>query len=121
MTKGINPHDSCDMVRMESARAVEFGPCGAFYVETLGNGQRILVHKLPDGSHGSLHLRPLVEPVRHSWAWDGDPDRPTLHPMAHRLGGWRGWIRSGRMIGCDSLESSCPTSSRWFPLESAVT
>jgi hypothetical protein len=108
------------MVRMHSADAVASGPPGAFYIDTLENGQRTLVYKLPDGTHGMLYLRPLVEPVRHSWEWDGDPDRPTLYPLAHRPGGWRGWIRGGRMINCEEAEASeatCCTSNRWFPLE----
>ena len=33
------------------------------------------------------------------WWWNGDEDKPTLHPSVE-VPGWHGWLRDGNWIGC---------------------
>lgn len=30
------------------------------------------------------------------WSWDGNHDRPTLHPSIHRKGHWHGYLVDGQ-------------------------
>lgn len=99
--------DSCDMLPVESVEAVENGPPGAFYIETI-EGHRWLHHNLPSGHYGAIALRPTAPvelsayPARnpHSWEWDGNAERPTLIPSVHLPGVWHGWFTAGRMVSC---------------------
>jgi hypothetical protein len=91
---------SCEMIRVASAEAVEDGAIGSFFIETFENGQRVMWHKLPDGNAGLLVLRPIVARAnesRPSWEWDGNADKPTLKPSVHLPGRWHGWFKNGRM------------------------
>jgi hypothetical protein len=83
-------------------------PPGAFTVETLTNGERMMAYNCPsDGREGWLRLRPCEE--RPSWDFNDDYDRPTLNPSVHRqrhrTGGpietvWHGWLRNGEWVSC---------------------
>jgi hypothetical protein len=49
-----------------------------------------------------IPLRPVPEAARaynggHSWAWNGNSDKPTLDPSVNSKGCWHGYIRAGRM------------------------
>lgn len=61
--------------------------------------------RYPDGSAAHLPVRPVPEQMKdlnggHSWAWNGDLNRPTLTPSVHIVGSWHGWIRDGHMQSC---------------------
>ena len=94
---------SCDMVRVADRQAVHDGPPGAFCFEQRGMPgarYRVLWHKLPEGTAGFLRLRPLPasEEAHPSWTFNGDEDRPTLHPSVHYVGHWHGYFTAGRMV-----------------------
>lgn len=93
---------SCEMIRVSSPQAVEDGPPGAFFIEEFDTGQRVMWHKLPDGTPGCILLRPVVSQnvSMSSWQWDGNEEKPTLHPSVHLPGRWHGWFRNGRMESC---------------------
>ena len=93
---------SCDMIREESEEAVENGPPGSFFIETLASGRRIMWHRLPDNNHGVINLRPVApgQEQHPSWEWDGNLEKPTLTPSVHLPGRWHGWFTAGRMISC---------------------
>jgi hypothetical protein len=60
---------------------------------------------LPGGHYCALPIRPVpdtVQPINggHSWAWDGNEEKPTLTPSVNSIGNWHGWIRAGRMESC---------------------
>lgn len=66
---------------------------------------RVLWAKYPDGSIGSIPIRPVPPQIaevyrNQSWAWDGNESEPTLTPSVHHIGRWHGWIRRGRMESC---------------------
>ena len=31
----------------------------------------------------------------YKWSWDGNEDKPTLHPSLHWIGIWHGWCQEG--------------------------
>ncbi|TAN09875.1 MAG: hypothetical protein EPN45_07225 [Rhizobiaceae bacterium] len=43
------------------------------------------------GARGALRFRP-VEPAHPSWEWNGNLDKPVLHPSVHHVGHWHGWL-----------------------------
>lgn len=94
--------DSCDMIRCGSEEAVEAGPPGSFFIETFASGHKGMWHRLPDGNYGYLALRPVApgQEKHPSWQWDGNEDKPTLHPSVHLPGRWHGWFTAGRMVSC---------------------
>jgi hypothetical protein len=64
------------------------GPVGMVYVCPCGCGHT-----------GVLDFR--RDPVRRpSWVWDGNRDKPTLHPSVHHIGHWHGWLRNGVWVSC---------------------
>jgi hypothetical protein len=40
------------------------------------------------------------EPTDPSWTWDGNRQKPTLHPSVHWVGHWHGWLRNGVWESC---------------------
>lgn len=100
--------DSCDMVRVADDEAVWNGPPGAFAWATMerdGVAYRVLWFRDPRGIVGCIPVEPLPPGGReawggHSWAWDGNEDRPTLRPSLLRRGGWHGYVTAGRMQAC---------------------
>ena len=42
-----------------------------------------------------LNTKPID--TKHSWQWDGNLEKPTLHPSINCLDGctWHGWVTSG--------------------------
>lgn len=32
------------------------------------------------------------------WSWNGDADKPTLHPSLHAEGLWHGFVKDGMLI-----------------------
>ena len=34
------------------------------------------------------------------WGWDGDEQRPTLHPSIHDIGHWHGFLTDGVLVSC---------------------
>lgn len=73
------------------------GPPGA--VEFRGEPPTAVFYACPCGcgTVGYLRLRPPESP-RPSWAWNGDRQRPTLHPSIHHVGHWHGWLRDGVFV-----------------------
>lgn len=49
------------------------------------------------GATGALNFKPAPSP---SWTWDGNREKPTLHPSAHHVGHWHGWLQGGVWKSC---------------------
>lgn len=47
----------------------------------------------------SVHAIPFVGdgPKRQ---WNGNPDKPTLHPSLNHPGCWHGWLKAGVLVPC---------------------
>jgi hypothetical protein len=107
--------DSCDMrERPEDFdfHGPEARPGDFAIVSTAAPNKQVyflMWHILPDGSVGAVPLDPVPEaakptwthgtpPQLHTWKWDGNRTKPTLHPSVWRRGHWHGWFRAGRMV-----------------------
>jgi hypothetical protein len=97
--------DSCDMVRQPNVEAVMNGPIGSFCIRNwtdndhaYDRGWKHIWLKLPDGAVSALYLND--SPREPRWQWDGNEDKPTLTPSVHRIEGWHGYVRAGRMVNC---------------------
>lgn len=55
------------------------------------------------GKEGVLDLIPMTDKTsttfkprsRPQWGWDGNPDKPTLHPSINDKDHWHGWLKNG--------------------------
>lgn len=66
---------------------------------------RKIAMMLPGPHLCSIPLRPVPATESqinggHSWQFDGNEEKPTLHPSVNSVGSWHGWIRAGRMVSC---------------------
>lgn len=94
---------SCDMKRRDPPAEVWELEVGEFCFEVDDKGQRWFNCTLPGETHCRIPVRPVLTPGingGHSWEWDGNEDKPTLHPSVHCVGSWHGWIKAGRMESC---------------------
>lgn len=69
---------------------------GSFLWGIKETGERILFASLPNGCYSEWHIRPAKNEGGHSWAWDGNKEKPTLTPSLHAVGIWHGFLRGGR-------------------------
>lgn len=75
-----------------------------FYVAQSGDPSPVgMTYCCPCGCGliGALPFKPERSP---SWTWDGDPEKPTLHPSVHhKIDGkthWHGWLTKGVWEAC---------------------
>ena len=72
---------------MDKAGAFEFYKIGEKYPAGI-------IYNCPCGckAQGSLAFKPAGNP---SWSFDGNMERPTLHPSVNHRGHWHGWLIRG--------------------------
>ena len=96
---------SGDMVRVETWGQMFAHGIGAFLfdaVEDHGESYERLMVMLPSnhdprGGAVGLPFRPAKPSEnRPTWEFDGNRDKPTLHPSVHVHGEWHGYILAGR-------------------------
>lgn len=106
--------ESVDGIYLERAGcdALKAAGPGAFtytYEETEdGTRGRIIgmIHYLPGAGYGHINIRPYSGSAA-AWDWDGNIEKPTLHPSVNAKPaephgdypgrvGWHGWLRNGR-------------------------
>lgn len=112
MSEASYNKESADCVRMPypfpADRAVRTGEfCWGADRE---NGVRYLYIKLPGdeaGRSGPDAIRVTRDPAKHggtdgahTWLWDGNEDKPTLHPSLHWKGRWHGHLQAGQLKSC---------------------
>lgn len=81
---------------------------GAIEIRSLYGEVRGLACRCPCGCGEELWLptRPAGSPDKGShprWEYDGDRERPTIHPSVHNTGlpcQWHGWLKAGVWTSC---------------------
>lgn len=58
-----------------------------------GKDRRDMFMILP-GDTVAARIR-LCGPTHPFWTWDGNEDKPTLHPSLDLPGVWHGWLQAG--------------------------
>lgn len=94
---------SCDMYRVEKRESIWDLKEGQFLFSVDDAGQRWFSCMLPGETACCIPIRPVVTPGvngGHSWAWDGNEDKPTLTPSINAQGSWHGYVTAGRMVSC---------------------
>ncbi len=78
-------------------------PAGAFTYYTDFHQQRTagMIYTCPCGCgrQRALAFKPPsaddIKYKRHTWAWDGNKENPTLTPSINHVGHWHGWLKNG--------------------------
>jgi len=112
--------DSCDMKRLTpeewDAQSIFLPGTFSWGTTVVEEGDaryecRHLKHVLPSGDIGTIQIEPVPiqikerikhgnPPKAHTWACDGNEEKPTLQPSVWLKGRWHGYFRAGRMESC---------------------
>lgn len=93
-TESVNARRVADYDTMERPGDFYFAP-----VQGLG-GETCLHAILPGGAFICIAVKRGCSSDPRVWQWDGNEERPTLHPSIDCHGAWHGWLRDGRFESC---------------------
>lgn len=97
---------SFEAVLIDSQDAYKAPAAGQFYYVVNEAGEKVgLCSCLPNaGDHGEPSWGTTMftghGSPKHEWTWDGNVEKPTLHPSIHSVGNWHGWLQAGRFVSC---------------------